>query len=146
MIDISLSCVSNWTGMYKINDKLAIYGFNGNARNTNPEMRYCNQEIGEIDGFKIVDVRMLNDGNNSLEEYKLNIERVLSWLRDNTNVVVCCDTGKSRSNAIALAVLVKYFKLNFYDAWELIKQKVPISNVNPSLISDLKKLFTVSLP
>ena len=38
--------------MYKINDKLAIYGFNGNARNTNPEMRYCNQEIGEIDGFK----------------------------------------------------------------------------------------------
>jgi hypothetical protein len=57
----------------------------------NPEMRYCNREIGEIDGFKIVDVRMLNDGNNSLEEYKLNIERVLSWLRDNTNVIVCYD-------------------------------------------------------
>ena len=46
----------------------------------------------------------------------------------------------------ALGVLVKYFDMDFYDAWELVKQRVPRAYINPSHISKLKKLFNVTLP
>jgi predicted protein tyrosine phosphatase len=60
-------------------------------------------------------------------------------------VVICCVAGISRSNAIALGVLVKYFDMDFYDAWELVRQRVPRANINSSHISKLKKLFGVTL-
>jgi hypothetical protein len=129
--------------MYELNDSLAVYALKGTCNITDTEMRYCNQETGILDGFKIVDVRMISNGNNSEAEYKLNIERVLSWLRIGDKVVVCCETGKSKSNAIALAVLVKYFKLDFEDGLRLIKEKVPNSHIHPSMISDMKELLDV---
>jgi hypothetical protein len=36
--------------------------------------------------------------------------------------------------------------MDFYDALELIKEKVPISNIDPSHIVALKKMFNVTLP
>jgi hypothetical protein len=60
-------------------------------------------------------------------------------------VVICCVAGVSHSNAIALGVLVKYFGMDFYDAWKLIRKRVPRANINPSHISKLKKLFNVTL-
>jgi len=36
--------------------------------------------------------------------------------------------------------------MDFYDAWELVRQRVPRANINPSHISKLKKLFGVTLP
>ncbi len=88
---------------------------------------------------------MLRDGEpNRDEEYLLNIIRVTSWLECNEKIVICSSTGRSRSPAIALAVLVKYFKLDFYNGWELVRKKVPISNINPSHIMSLKRLFLVS--
>ena len=56
-------------------------------------------------------------------------------------VVICCVAGVSHSNAIALGVLVKYFGMDFYDAWELIKKRVPREYINPSHISKLKKFI-----
>jgi hypothetical protein len=49
----------------------------------------------------------------------------------------------TNDNPIALAVLVKYFNKNFYDAWELVKEKVPICNIDPSHIALVKKMFKV---
>jgi protein-tyrosine phosphatase len=120
--------------MYKILDKLAVHGFNGDARITNLDTKYVDAEFGYIDGFKIIDVRMLNDLGNKKQDYDLNILRVTSELDEGNSVVVCCEAGQSRSNAIALGVLVRYFKMDFYDACELIKEKVPISQVDPSHI------------
>jgi protein-tyrosine phosphatase len=61
-----------------------------------------NCEIGFIDDFRIIDVRTLVDGDNSLSQYILNIVRVTSYLELGEKVVICCRVGVSRSNAIAL--------------------------------------------
>lgn len=130
--------------MYKILDNLATHGI---GESVPPQQMYPEAEIGWIDGFRIIDVRMLNDYEcNSNRDYKVNIARVTSYLECNVPVVICCDTGQSRSNAIALGVLVHHFKMGFYDAWELVKKKVPICNIDPSHISALKKIFKVKSP
>jgi protein-tyrosine phosphatase len=72
----------------------------------------------------------------------------LAWelMQKHGRVVICCVAGISRRYAIALGILVKYGGMDFYDAWELVKDRVPIANINPSHISKLKKLFNVILP
>jgi predicted protein tyrosine phosphatase len=45
-----------------------------------------------------------------------------------------CVAGISRSNAIALSVLAKYFKMDFDEAWALITKQVPDS-IRPGHIS-----------
>ena len=65
-------------------------------------------------------MRTLVDGENPLFEYELNIIRVVSYLELGEKVVICCRAGVSRSNAIALGVLVHYFKIDVKQALELI--------------------------
>lgn len=129
--------------MYLINERLATHGIpQGNLY-----MSYNECEIGHHNGFRIVDVRpMMDDGTVKDKEYNLNISRVISYLQCDEKVVVCCSAGISRSNAIALGTLVKYFKMDFYDAWELIRKKVPIVDIDPSHIAALKRIFHVTIP
>lgn len=56
------------------------------------------------------------DGENAISKYMLNIVRVTSYLEIGERVVICCRAGVSRSNAIAVGVLVCYFKMDFYEA------------------------------
>ena len=102
---------------------------------------YSECKQGLIDKFRIVDVRTLNDGPNSLVDYELNIMRVISYLEMEENVVICCRLGISRSNAIALGVLLHYFKIDFSRSMELIRSKVPISNILTPHILALQKLL-----
>src|SRR5919197_1358500 len=110
--------------MHRIIDSLATHGIGepGFLKGYHE----CKQ--GLIDNFRIVDVRTLIDGPNPLFEYKLNIMRVTSYLEVDEKVVICCRLGISRSNAVALGVLVHYFKINFNQALKLIRSKVPIYN------------------
>jgi protein-tyrosine phosphatase len=104
---------------------------------------YSECKEGFIDNFRIVDVRTLVDGDNSLFEYGLKIVRVVSYLEMGEKVVICCRAGISRSNAIALGVLVHYFKIDFSRALELITSKIPICDILPPHISALCKLLNV---
>ncbi len=102
--------------------------------------RYVNCEIGFIDDFRIIDVRTLIDGDNAPSEYVLNIVRVTSYLELHEKVVICSSVGVSRSNAIAVGVLVRYFKMDFYKAIELVISKVTICNILQPHIIALQKL------
>ena len=51
--------------------------------------------------------------------------------------------GMNRSNAIALGVLVQYFKMDFFKALELIQSRVPICTIISTNIVALTKLFNV---
>ena len=104
---------------------------------------YSECKQGLIDKFRIVDVRTLNDGPNSLVDYELNIMRVISYLEMEENVVICCRLGISRSNAIALGVLLHYFKIDFSRSMELIRSKVPRSNILTPHILALRKLLNI---
>ena len=100
--------------------------------------RYVNRETGIIDDFRIIDVRTLID-EDTLSEYLLNILRVTSYLEIGEKVVICCRAGESRSNAIALGVLVYYFKMDFCKAMELVSSKVPICNIlHPHILASQK--------
>jgi hypothetical protein len=57
-------------------------------------------------------------------------------------VVICCRAGVSRSNAIALGVLV-HFKIGFSQALGLITSKIPICDILPPHISAICKLLNV---
>lgn len=130
--------------MYIINDSLATHGFGGEPYYP---MRYVDCATGKIDGFEIVDVRpLLDEDGNSLADYKLNIQRAISFLQNGEKVVVCCAAGQSRSNAIAIGVLVKYFRMDYWDAFDLVKEKVPIMHIDPAHIEALKKIYNVKLP
>lgn len=105
---------------------------------------YSECKQGLIDKFRIVDVGTLNDGPNSLFDYELNIMRVISYLELDEKIVICCRLGISRSNAIALGVLVHYFKINFNRAMELISSKVPICIILPPHVTALQKLLNAN--
>ncbi|HET7147141.1 MAG TPA: hypothetical protein VFI73_01465 [Candidatus Nitrosopolaris sp.] len=110
--------------------------------------RYVDCQIGFIDDFRIIDVRVLLNGednnDNNLSEYILNIVRVTSYLEIGEKVVICSCAGVSRSNAIALGVLVRYFKMDFYMAMDLVTSKVPICNILHFHITALKKMLKVN--
>jgi hypothetical protein len=127
--------------MYLINNVLAV----GSIFQTKPKMLYIDAIIGNIDDFNIVDVRMLNNHTpNPVQDYMLNIIRVTSWLECRYKVVICSSSGQSRAPAIALGVLIKYFKMSFNQALNSIISKVSIADIADLHILSLKKLFKVS--
>ena len=115
--------------MYLILDSVATHGIG------KPSIvrHYVNCQIGFIDDFRIIDVRVLpNEDNNT------------SYFEICEKVVICSCAGVSRSNAIALGVLVRYFKMDFYRAMDLVISKVPICNILHFHITALKKLLKVN--
>jgi hypothetical protein len=129
--------------MYKILENLATDGLGQPSELS----AYVNCEIGFIDGYRIIDVRVLREFDTpSSFEYKLNIMRVASYLELGEKVVICCSHGMNRSNAIALGVLIQYFKMDFFKAWELIQTRVPVCTIISTNIVALTKLFKVKFP
>ena len=100
------------------------------------------------DGWYQVDARTISDlgYENDIMDYETLIDRASISLSSGNKCVIVCGAGQSRSNAIALGILVHVFDMDFYDAWELIKKRVPTSLIDPSHISKLKKLFGVTIP
>ena len=124
--------------MYKILENLATDGLGEPTELSS----YVDCEIGLIDDFRMIDVRVLPEFDApSSSEYKLNIVRVTSYLELGEKVVVCCSHGMNRSNAIALGVLVQYFRMDFFEALELIKSRVPVCTIISGNIGGLTKLF-----
>lgn len=136
--------------MYEIiKDRLATHGIGDDYIVQPPELTRT-REIIFINGegpWYILDARVLSDeglSRNSLYEYL--IETGCHMLMYYKPVVVCCGAGQSRSNAIALGILVQHFKMDFYDAYELIREKVPIQWILPDHIAKLKQIFNVTIP
>ena len=128
--------------MYKILENLATDGLGEPTELSS----YIDCEIGLIDDFRIIDVRVLPefDTPSSPSEYKLNIARVTSYLELGEKAVVCCSHGMNRSNTIALGVLVQYFKMDFFKALELIKSRVPICTILSANFVALRKVFRIA--
>ena len=128
--------------MFKITDNLATHGL---GEWTYPEKT---RRHGQLEGtdFWIVDVRDMRDESQPLEVYQDKIEHAISNLERYGKIVICCGAGQSRSNAIAIGVLMKYRHMDFYDAYNQVTEKVPIAQIEPCHISALKKLFNVGLP
>jgi hypothetical protein len=133
--------------LYKIlENKLAT---NGIGQFTYDYLSEGNHQTNEstVDSWPVLDARddLCDNDSNSLEVYEKKIDLAWDLIQKYGRVVICRAAGISRSNAIALGVLVKYFHMDFHDAWELIENRVPICNIHPGHISQLKKLFNTTL-
>lgn len=94
-----------------------------------------------IDGYRVLDVRSLKDEwGNSLEDYKRLIDKGISYLEKDKKLVVCCTAGISRSNAIAIGILMKKFNMSFNKAFDIVTTNVKYALIERAHINNLKKL------
>lgn len=150
--------------MQKINNKLAVHGFDWDW----DKMEEINESVHEyesdnfgvidknskfnrtgkkLDDWIIVDCRtLLDDWVNDEDEYKELIDFGCMFLENNFKVVCCCSAGQSRSSTIAIGILVQHFKMNFYDAMELVREKNSVYNAAPQHLSSIKHIYGVTLP
>lgn len=74
--------------------------------------------------FHIIDVRNLVDkSGNSSDAIKEKIDSSLNFLKQNQKIVICCDYGMSRSNAIAAGVIAKHNNISFNEALAYVLEK-----------------------
>lgn len=133
--------------MYRINDQLATHGLEEQwGSDITDDMIAKPDGNGVIDGFKVMDIRgRMLDARNPLGVYRKLTDEALGILRNNGKVVICCSAGVSRSNSIAIAVLVKHFQMNFDEALSLVSEKVLIANPLPCQIQQLSLPFDSQL-
>jgi len=74
-------------------------------------------ERPEDKDISIIDIRdMVDKEGNKPEVIKAKIKTAIDYLRAGKKVVICCDYGISRSNAIAAGVLAQFANLSLRDA------------------------------
>jgi len=85
----------------------------------------------------------IRDYNESsiLEYLDITITKIHKYLEDNPdkNVFIHCFMGSSRSASVVIAYLIKYNQMRYDDAYEFIKSKRPIVNLNLSFREQLIK-------
>jgi hypothetical protein len=126
-----------------IDDRLATQGIREFSYKVLSEKDPQTDELNSS-SWPVADVRtLLDDGSSTLEDYERKIDFAWELVQKHGRVVVCYSAGVSRSNAITLGVLVKYFKMDIFEALDLIKKKVPIADIDPLHIIQLRKLFKI---
>jgi len=115
--------------MYWITKNLATSGFG------EPEQK-------KVKNKTLVIVTDLVDGaGNSEEKFKSKVDQIDKAHKKGKKVIVVCGSGISRSNAVALAYLVKH-GMDFDDARELIRKKVPVQNIDYGLLDLVKEIYS----
>ncbi len=146
-----------WYILYQIIEgKLATEGIQQFSYQFYSEGNYQSNQFTSK-SWAVVDVRDLYDGrnsignnnknnnnNNTLQDYERKIDLAWEMMQKYGRVVICCVAGTSRSNAIAIGVLVKHFKMPFNEAWKLVHLKVPISDIHEVHVTSLKELLGVA--
>jgi UDP-glucuronate decarboxylase len=90
--------------------------------------------------LRVVDVRDLVDrGGNSDQIILSKIDAAAKLLKENVKVVICCDYGVSRSNAIAAGVLAKHLKLDFDEAVQLVVTKTGEAAIGLDLLNSVRR-------
>ena len=88
-------------------------------------IRWINNYIGtgpsdyvkKENGIEIVDVRdMVDKAGNSVNCIREKIKIAINYLNQGKRIIVCCDYGISRSNAIAAGIIKKHENIPFDDA------------------------------
>lgn len=97
---------------------------------------------GESRGPIVVDVRELADKEGNDERVlKRKIGSALEAIREGKSVVVCCDRGVSRSNAVALGILMSS-GMSYEEASLLLQQKLGAMDINLGLLREVRALFS----
>lgn len=122
--------------MFRITNNLATHGL---GETTYP-VTTLKEWLLENTDFWIVDVRDMLDEPQDIEVYKNKIECHIP-LAESWKDCHLLRSRRSRSPAIAIGVLIKHYKMDYYDAYNLVHDKVPVAEIEPCHINKLKKMF-----
>jgi protein-tyrosine phosphatase len=82
----------------------------------------------------LIDGKQINKG-----QFLSKITHIENSIKKGKKVIIVCRGGMSRSNAVALAYLVKN-GIDFDEAYNLLKHKVPILRIRPDLMEFVKNM------
>ncbi len=101
-------------------------------------------ELDEVKKLKDVEIELVTDLIDGKQinkgQFKSKVNHVEKIIKSGKKAVIICVGGMSRSNAVALAYLIKG-GMNFDKAYNLIKEKVHIAQINMDLIDFIKKEY-----
>jgi protein-tyrosine phosphatase len=80
-----------------------------------------------------IDTETLNQ-NNALDEALSTMKK---YIDENKGVLVHCRAGVSRSASVVLAYLMKYYNIDFNQAFDYLRSKRPIISPNAGFITQL---------
>lgn len=90
--------------------------------------------------IEVVKVWDLIDGpQENIGQFKSKVDKVERAIKYGKKVVIACRGGLSRSNAVALAYLVKN-GMDFDEAYDMIREKVPVAQIDLGLIDSIKEI------
>lgn len=90
--------------------------------------------------FDVVDVRLLRDAaGNSPALIQEKIAEAQNHLKDGRGVVICCDYGISRSNAIAAGVLARVEGIGLDEALERVIRATGETGIKIDFVQDVRR-------
>ena len=99
------------------------------------------EEYGSI----IYDVRHLKDGENELVPLRNTIQTVAGLCtycsKFGMKLIIQCDAGISRSNMLAVVMLVAQVDMELQDAIDFVKKKCPRMQINQDMLDQLKLIY-----
>ena len=96
-------------------------------------------ELERDSGVKVLDLRDLVDGiGNRIDALRSRIDEAVGFLRAGQKVVLCCERGISRSNALASAVLARWQGLPFTEAVRRVKQVTGEREIKVEMLAELR--------
>lgn len=92
------------------------------------------------DGSAIIDVRDLVDkAGNDIRAIRAKIRRGADEIRIGRKVIVCCDCGISRSNAIAAGIVASVNDMDFNDALRTVIEKTGENQIKTELLTAVRE-------
>ena len=96
-------------------------------------------------GLEIIDVRDLIDkSGNAHSLIKKKIDEAVAFLKEGRRVVVCCDYGMSRSNAMAVGILAVLECLSFNDAVRKVIAETNSGAIKVEVLSAVRDAISTS--
>lgn len=100
------------------------------------------EAVKKLKDVVVVLVKDLKDGKQESKSLFESKVKKVEWVinKKHKKCVIICVGGMSRSNAVALAYLVKK-GMDFDEAYNLIRKKVNIAQINMDLIDHIKQKY-----
>ncbi len=110
-------------------------------------IRWITENLGtsKIEDIKdekycVVDVRDLVDREgNSDQAVSEKINAVVDLLKQEHKVVICCDYGISRSNAIAIGAIVQFYDYDFDEAVKFVMDKTEENAIRIDILNSVRR-------
>lgn len=98
----------------------------------------------DLSSYKVFDIRDLIDGYNQPEVIAVKLHAILeSVKKKDVRIVVKCQAGISRSNALVMGVLCLYNNLDWDDAERIVRCLVPRANPNQGILDATKEAVQI---